>query len=73
MSAGILNLVIEQGATFRHVIEVRDSNGVIIDYSTSSLRAMIRQFYSSASPLETFACSLDVDARFPHLARYAWK
>lgn len=59
MSAGVYNFVIEQGATFRRVFEVRDNLGAVIDYSTSSLRAMVRSSFDASLPLVSFTCSLD--------------
>lgn len=59
MSAGTYNLVIEQGATFRCVLGVRDGAGAVVDYSTSVIRAMVRQAYTSALPEAEFSCSLD--------------
>jgi hypothetical protein len=57
MSAGIYDIVIEQGGDYALQFVVKD-DGVPRDLTGYSARAMMRQKYSDVSPVATFTCSL---------------
>jgi hypothetical protein len=53
MSAGKLDITIEQGATFRKTLTWQDSAGAPIDLTGFTARMMIRQQLKDAAPLIT--------------------
>lgn len=56
MTAGTLNLVIEQGATFIHKLTWKDSLGVVIDLTGYTAKIQIRD-----KPLITVLCELSTE------------
>lgn len=51
MSAGVLNIVIEQGATFSRTIQVKDSLGAAVDLSdVTAVRGQVREDYAASTP-----------------------
>lgn len=61
MTAGRLDLTIEQGATFRRTITLEDAEGTRTDFTGYALRAYIRETYSDASELARFTVYANVD------------
>jgi len=55
MSAGQLNLTIEQGASFLKIFTVKDHEGTPIDLTGFSLRGQIRETYSASSVIASFS------------------
>ena len=52
MSAGILEIILEQGATFTRTIVYKDENGAPIDLtSVTSITGQIRPSYSSSTSI----------------------
>lgn len=53
MTAGILDITIEQGATFRRVLTWQDENETAIDLTDYTARMHIREHLASSTPLAT--------------------
>lgn len=51
MSAGTLNITIEQGATFSKTLVYKDANGSVINLTGATARAKMRETASSGSPV----------------------
>jgi hypothetical protein len=51
MTAGIYNLIVEQGATFTRVITWRDSDGALVDLTNYTARMMAREKFEDASAI----------------------
>jgi tRNA threonylcarbamoyladenosine modification (KEOPS) complex Pcc1 subunit len=51
MLAGLLDIQIEQGATFNLVFLYQDENGTAIDMTGMTARMQLRRTYNSPSPL----------------------
>jgi len=73
MTAGIFDIIIEQGATFTRTISVKDASDVAINLSTvTAVRGQVRK---NAAATESFAFTLAVTnaarSRLPWHARRA--
>ena len=51
MTAGIYNLIVEQGATFTRVITWKDSDDALVDLTNYTARMMARVNFTDASPI----------------------
>lgn len=59
MSAGKLNITIEQGTDFNRTFKITDrTTGEAVDLTGESFAGMIRKKASDVSPLASFTCSL---------------
>jgi len=54
MSAGIYDLLIEQGATFTRTMQYKDSTGTAINLTGMTLNAQIRRSYSDPTITQSF-------------------
>lgn len=58
MAAANLDLLIEQGTTFKRTITVKNSLDVAVDLTGSTFRGQIRKTPSSQTVAATFVCTL---------------
>jgi len=58
MAAGLLDLVIEQGATFGMTITVKDANGTPVNITGYTFRGKIKESAQDASAVEEFTCTI---------------
>lgn len=61
MSAGVANLLIQQGETFSRLITIEDSLGVPINLTGYTARAQIRLTAQSTTIAASFLCTFDAD------------
>ena len=55
MSAGSLNITVEQGSTFQYPVQIMEADGVTpVDLTGYTFGGMIRLNYNDATPLATF-------------------
>jgi hypothetical protein len=57
MAAGKLDFLIEQGATFKRTITLKDEDGVALNISGWTFEGQIRKKYDSPSILAPFTCT----------------
>lgn len=67
MAAGKLNLVIEQGATFKKTITVQDKNGVAINLANSDIVGVAKQRINSSTELFEF----EIIERIDNLGKFS--
>ena len=56
MAAKVVDILIEQGATFAQEVELR-INGLLVDLTTVTLRGQIRRAFTDALPTGVFTCT----------------
>lgn len=57
MAAANLDFLIEQGATFKRTITLKDSDGVALNITGWTFSGQIRKKYDSPNALATFTCT----------------
>ena len=55
MSAGVHNILIEQGATFQLTLTFRDETGSAIDLTDQNFRGWIKQSFTDVAAIATFS------------------
>lgn len=55
MSAGTLNILVEQGCDFSQTVILKDGSGVPIDISNCSFAGKIRKNFTAATAIATFS------------------
>jgi len=58
MSAGVHNILIEQGATFQLSLTMRDETGTAINLTGQSFRGWIKESFTDVAAIATFTCTL---------------
>jgi hypothetical protein len=58
MAAGKLNILIEQGATFKRKLVFKDSSNVAIDLTGDSFAGQVRKSASDPTIIATFTCTI---------------
>jgi hypothetical protein len=56
--SGYLDLTINQGATFKRVITIADTDGTAVNIAANTFRGQIRKRYTSTDVLATFSCTI---------------
>ncbi len=56
--SGYLDLTINQGATFKRVITIADSNNTPVNITSNTFRGQVRKRYTSTDILATFTCTI---------------
>ena len=56
--SGYLDLQINQGATFKRVITIANTDGTPLNITSNTFRGQIRKRYTSTDVLATFTCTV---------------
>lgn len=59
MSAGARDILLEVGAEFSELLQLKDSDGSPIDITGCSFKAQVRENYSAAEALLELTCEID--------------
>jgi len=58
MSAGRINLLIEQGADYERTIRVKDDQGAAVSLASAVIQGQIRKTFSAREVLASFTCAV---------------